>query len=376
MKGSSVKRKVTMRVALLLALVVCAGTGAWAADYANTYQKSFDWLAGQQAADGSFGAKDVVKVGVTGLLLQAWAAAPDAVREANASFLPKMQKAADWLAGQQQSDGSLCVSPENQNYSTSISVQALAGFDRQKYAPVIAKAVVYLKSLQATAARKFDKTKHNTYGGFGYGSSLRPDLSNTWFALGALKSGGVPDNDPVWADAVVFIKRCQNSSEVSDQKFAGEDGGAMYLPGDSPAGKEKDAAGKEIFKSMGSMTAAMLCSYLWCGEAPTEKPTELAAKWLEKNFNVKANTGHQKEGQMALYYYYRALAMALTAYGKEEFGGHKWKSELGAEIVRLQKPEGFWLNEVARFSENDPLVCTGYALHVLGLCARGEKPGK
>lgn len=363
------KQIMIARAALLVALLwgaVCAQ----AADYADTYKKAFDWLAGQQEADGSFGKKDTVKAGATALIIQAWAAAPDAVREANAAFLPKVQKAADWLAGQQISDGSIAVSPENQNYSTSLAVQALAGFNREKYAPVIAKAVAYIKGLQATAARKFDKDKHTTFGGFGYGSSLRTDLSNTFFALGALKSGGVADNDPVWADALVFIKRCQNSSEISDQKYAGEDGGAMYLPGDSPAGKEKDANGKEVYKSMGSMTAAMLCSYLWSGQGQTEKPVELAAKWLQTNFSVKTNPGHQKGGQMALFYYYRALAMALTAYGRDDFGGHKWKDELGAELKGIQKPEGFWINEVARFSENDPVICTGYALHVLGLCAR------
>lgn len=354
--------------AVAFCLAMPAARAVSDADYAQGWKQALAWLAPQQADDGSFGQKDAVKTGATALILEAWAAAPASVREANADFADRMRAAADWLASHQDTDGAIAVSPENRNYSTSLAVRALAGYDRERYAPVIAKAVAYLSGLQANAERRYDKTKHTTFGGFGYGSSLRPDLSNTFFALGALHAAGVPAADPVWADALVFIRRCQNSSEVNDQPYAGEDGGAMYLPGDKLAGTDAGADGKEHPRSMGSMTAAMLAAYLWCGQKPDSKEVDLSSKWLRKNFSVTENPGHLQEGQMALYYYYRALAVALAASGQADFGGHDWRGELAAQLLAAQRPDGTWANGVARFGENDPLLCTGYALCALALC--------
>lgn len=358
------------RIMGVVALALLLVTPALAQDDAavESFNKGLVWLATQQQEDGAFGTKKGARVGYSALVIQAWNAAPQRVKAQNADFSGRVDKAALWLAGQQQPEGFIADGPEYHNYSTSLAVEALAGYDRARFEPVISKAAAYLRELQATGARRFDKDKHVTFGGFGYGSTLRPDLSNTWFALSALKAAGVEESDPVWSDAVIYIKRCQNSSEVNDQPYAGDDGGAMYLPNDSTAGTMTSRDGRTVNKSFGSMTAAMLSSYLICGEAPDSLPVSLAAKWLADNFSVTENPNHNKEGQQALYYYYRTLSAALTQYGKDDFFGKDWKKLLSAQIMSLQMPEGFWVNKESRFNENDPVLCTTYALIALGRC--------
>lgn len=354
----------------LLALLTSCTLHIFAADYNSTWDKSLKWLTTQANPDGSFGKYKGAKVGYSGLILQAWANAPQSVKKANPVFAAIMQKNADWIAAKQNpTEGYIADGPQYHNYSTAIAVAALADYDEKKYAPLIKKGVAYLKRLQADETRNFDPKKHITYGGFGYGSTLRPDLSNTWFALSAIKSAG-GNNKQVFKKAIVFIQRCQNSTEINDQAYATNDGGAMYLPGDSAAGNETSRSGKKTHKSFGSMTAAMLSSYLTCGLSKDSKQVALAAKWLGEHFSVTANPNHQKNGQQALYYYYRALATALTQYGESDFFGHKWKQGLARELRKKQSPEGFWQNKESRFSENDPVLCTAYALYALGECSK------
>ncbi len=345
--------------------------GANAAEYEQNWNSALKWLATQSNPDASFLQKKGARVGFSCLVLQAWNNAPTDVKKANPEFAALMSKTANYIASQQNPEyGYIADGPEYHNYSTALAVKALAQFDAKKYSELIKKAVVYLKQLQANSSRKFDPNKHITFGGFGYGSTLRPDLSNTWFALSALSAAGVPSSDAVFQNAIIFVKRCQNSTEVNDQPYAGTDGGSMYLPGNSAAGKEKARDGKTIHKSYGSMTSAMLSSYLYCGLKKDAKPVQLASKWLGNNFSVTANPGHQKEGQQALFYYYRALSTALSQYGAENFYGHDWKKDLAGELVKTQTKEGYWVNKEARFSENDPVLCTAYALYSLGLCEK------
>src|SRR5262249_43913115 len=83
------------------------------------------------------------------------------------------------------------------NYKTSINVMALVAANKDnKYKTTIANATKYLKEYQWDEAR--GKEKDSDYcGGAGYaGDKSRPDLSNTAFFLEALKTAGVPQDDP------------------------------------------------------------------------------------------------------------------------------------------------------------------------------------
>ena len=77
-------------------------------------------------------------------------------------------------------------------------------------------------------------------------------------------------------------------------------------------------------------------------------------------------TKDMKEGRH--YYFYDIMARALSASGVEDVGGHRWKEELAARLVSLQRPDGSWCNDNNRFWEGDPVLCTSFAMLALELC--------
>ena len=69
------------------------------------------------------------------------------------------------------------------------------------------------------------------YGGAGYGSASRPDLSNTSFLIDALHAVGRGEDDPAIQKALIFVSRCQNlESKDNTSPFAAKvnDGGFYY----------------------------------------------------------------------------------------------------------------------------------------------------
>src|SRR6185295_18206658 len=94
----------------------------------------------------------------------------------------------------------------------------------------IGDASAFLKKLQWDE-EEGKNPKNDFYGGAGYDSSSRPDLSNTQFFLDALKAAGVPKTDPAYKKALIFVSRCQNlKGEHNDQPWAEKinDGSFIY----------------------------------------------------------------------------------------------------------------------------------------------------
>src|SRR6516165_8724063 len=81
-----------------------------------------------------------------------------------------------------------------QNYVTCVNVLALTAADRDSYKAVVNDAAKFLKHLQWDEANG-KKPGDDFYGGAGYDSNQRPDLSNTQFFLDALVAAGVPKDD-------------------------------------------------------------------------------------------------------------------------------------------------------------------------------------
>src|SRR5207249_6232891 len=112
------------------------------------------------------------------------------------------------------------------------------------------------------------KTRNDDfYGGAGYDSQSRPDLSNTQFFLDALKSAGVPADDPALKKALVFVSRCQNlKGEHNDQPWAAKinDGSFIYS---AAGGRQTKAEGTrdQGLSGYGSMTYAGIKSMIYCG---------------------------------------------------------------------------------------------------------------
>src|SRR5262245_5337991 len=132
-----------------------------------------------------------------------------------------------------------------QNYVTSINVMALQAANRaDKYKAVIGDAVGFLKKLQWDEGEG-KNPGDDFFGGAGYDSKSRPDLSNTQFFLDALKSAGVGADDPALKKAMVFVSRCQNlKGEHNDRPWAGkiDDGSFIYTASSGGVTKVVDKA--------------------------------------------------------------------------------------------------------------------------------------
>ena len=99
-----------------------------------------------------------------------------------------------------------------------------------KYDDLVKNAEKYIKEVQWDAGEGHDESSMY-YGGAGYGSHSRPDLSNTSFMIDTLKELGTSEDDAAIQRALVFVSRCQNlKSKYNDSEFADKnpDGGFYY----------------------------------------------------------------------------------------------------------------------------------------------------
>jgi squalene-hopene/tetraprenyl-beta-curcumene cyclase len=299
-----------------------------------------------------------------------------------------IQKAIDlglaWLASLQKENGSI-HDGEMANYVTCSSVLALARSKKPEYAPVIAKARDFLVALQADEAEGYSPD-HPFYGGNSYGNEERPDLSNVQMALEALSASGLEKGNEAYKRALIFLSRCQNRSESNTLSYdagggtvivASDDGGATYAPGDSKAGTVELANGKKVARSYGSMTYALLKSFIFAGLPKDDPRMQACWEWLKKNYTLDVNPGFETSkdptaSYQGLFYYFHTMAKALDLYGEETIvdaqgQSHSWRAELCGRLVAMQRKEdGSWKNEnSSRWWEGNPVLATSYALVTL-----------
>jgi squalene-hopene/tetraprenyl-beta-curcumene cyclase len=341
-----------------------------AKQYQQMVAKAIDFLATTgQAPDGSYSASasPAVTALVTAGILRAGRTPDD----------PLVAKSLKFLEGFVQPDGGIYTpTSTHRNYETSIAMVCFAEANRDgRYKDLLAKAEGFVKGLQWDENEGHDRSSVN-FGGAGYGSKKRPDLSNTSFLIDALRAAGKGPDDPALQKALVFVSRCQNlESEHNTTPFAAkvEDGGFYYTPaagGSSMAG-ETDAGG---LRSYGSMTYAGLKSMIFAGVGPDDPRVKAAFDWAQKHYSLAENPGM---GEAGLYYYYHTFAKALDALGADQIkdatgAEHDWRSELLGELAKRQRPDGAWVNSTTRWMEGDPNLVTGYALLTLSYL----KPGK
>lgn len=263
-----------------------------------------------------------------------------------------------------------------QNYVTCVNVMALAAAKRdEKYKPVIGNAAAFLKKLQWDDSEG-KKPDDDFFGGAGYDSKSRPDLSNTQFFLDALKDAGVPADDEAYKKALVFVSRCQNlKTEHNDRTWAGKinDGSFIYSAAGGGSTKTSDDPNAPL-TGYGSMTYAGVKSMIYAGVGKDDPRVKAALDWLRKNYTVEANAGMPPQfAHRGLYYYYHTMAKTLDLLGEDQFTDakgvkHDWRADLFAAIAKRQKPDGSWVNETDRWLEGDPNLVTGYALMALSHC--------
>lgn len=334
--------------------------------YEEAVNKAIEYLRAKgQAEDGSFSSAGgpAVTALVTAAVLQNGRTVQD----------PLVSKALTYLQGYVQPDGGI-YKPESRhrNYETCVALMCFGAANGDgRYNALVKKAEDFLTKGQWDEAENVQPS-NIAYGGAGYGTAERPDLSNTHFLLDALKAAGAGSDDEAFKRALVFVSRCQNlESEHNTTEFPAKnpDGGFYY----TPAGGGRSMAGNTDnggLRSYGSMTYAGLKSLLYCGVSADDPRVKAAAAWAEKHYTLDANPGM---GDAGLYYYYHVFAKAQAALKSptvtdSEGKTHDWRKELVAALATRQKPDGSWVNENARWMEGDPNLVTGYALLALSYC--------
>jgi squalene-hopene/tetraprenyl-beta-curcumene cyclase len=367
-------------LALLLVAAVAALPGP-AAEPAKRDAKEWDrvvdkavtYLKEHQGADGAWSedkSPGVTGIALTGMLGCGKVTAKDPTAEKALKYIESLiNRKEGHIAGKDPK-------VQLKNYVTCVNVMALQAADRDSYKQVVDDAVKFLKKLQWDEDEGKDP-KDDFYGGAGYDSKSRPDLSNTQFFIDSLVAAGVSKNDPALKKALIFVRRCQNfKGEGSDQPWQDKknDGTFIYSPAAGGATKVQDQPDPDGgLPGYGSMTYAGIKSMIYCGVDKNDERVKRAFEWIKKNYSVEKNPGMPDvRARWGLFYYYHTMAKTLEVMGVDEVETpdgqkHDWRADITAALAKLQKPDGSWANN-DHWMESDPNLVTGYALMALSHC--------
>lgn len=226
-------------------------------------------------------------------------------------------------------------------YNTSIALSMIAKVDSDECRAAIKPAQEFIKASQWGAPAPVGvggasgkeapivvDEKNPNFGGWGYGSHGRPDISNTSFAIQALHDSELSREDPAFKRALVFLQRLQMDGKVNDQPYAkgSKQGGFVYAAGDDMATSGQgssnssgmieetmdDGTNVSRLRCYGSVTYSGFKSYIYAGLTMNDPRVQAALKWMQTHYTAIENPGMGING-----YYYNALAMsrALGATG-------------------------------------------------------------
>jgi squalene-hopene/tetraprenyl-beta-curcumene cyclase len=315
-----------------------------------------------QAADGSFSssAGPAVTALVVSALVKSGSPVDDAV----------VRRGLDHVLSFRRDTGGIHTEDSPiANYETAIALLALLACNKDgRHDAAVEAAEAFLKGIQWDESEGLAPADVN-YGGAGYGKKGRPDLSNTAFLVEALRGAGTEADDAAIQRALVFVSRSQNLPGPHNELPFPEknpDGGFYYTPangGESMAGGTPGGG----LRSYASMTYAGLKSMIFAGLGKDDPRVKAALEWLAKHYTFDENPGM---GDSGLYYYYHTMGKALDVLGEETFTDatgkeHRWREELAAALVARQREDGSWVNDNARWMEDDPNLVTAYALLAL-----------
>jgi squalene-hopene/tetraprenyl-beta-curcumene cyclase len=386
-----------LRCAAGVVLALCAGFSSLSAaetktttatrdfSFANEVEHSLSrgltWLQANQNSNGWWSTPD--QPAVTALALTAFKGDPKKRYQTTEPVW--LKRGYEFLLASVQPDGGIHRS-NLVTYNTSISMMALLAANKVEYDPVILKARGFLVGLQRDFGAK-GKLDDVFDGGIGYGSKYEhSDMGNTLAAIEALyysKRLGEDKNladaqDLNWAAAIQFLQNCQNLPAYNKQKWASDDvknkGGFVYYPGHSMAGGETNATtGRIALRSYGSISYGGMLSYIYASLKRDDPRVVAVFDWLRANYTLEENPGMGPQG---LYYYLHTMTKALTIYGVDELelkDGRKlnWRKEVAMRLLNLQRQDGAWLNDNARWWEKDLALVTSYAVLSLEMIWRG-----
>jgi squalene-hopene/tetraprenyl-beta-curcumene cyclase len=308
---------------------------------------------------------------------------------------PAMDRAARWLLSLRQADGGVYdrILP---SYNTSIALAALARMGTPEVEPAIVPLQRFLRGLQYAQTARVEPgggevqivgPAHPFYGGVGYGTHGRPDLSNLGLMLEAMRDSGVPGDDEVFRRAIVFLQRTQMLDGVNDMPYArgSSQGGFIYSTGTSrdEAGMGQSMSLEPIeetlddgtrvsrLRAYGSMTYVGFKSYLYADLAPDDPRVAAAYDWISRHYTLDENPGLGTDG---MYYYFVAFARALHARGDPAIevvmpdgsrAVRDWGNDLVDRLSGLQEPDGSFRVLDDRWMESNPVLITAYGLIAL-----------
>jgi squalene-hopene/tetraprenyl-beta-curcumene cyclase len=342
-------------------------------EWNQTVDRAIAFLRSTQGEDGSWSGKrspGVTGIVLTGVLQTGRLGTKDPMAAKGLKFVESLvNPQAGHIAGK---------NPRVQlkNYVTCVNVMALVAADRDTYRSVVGNAAKFLKQLQWDEGEGKSKDS-DFFGGAGYDSKSRPDLSNTQFFLDALVDAGIPKDDPALQKALVFVSRCQNLKGENDKRPWGgkiNDGSFIYSAANGGSTKVIDKPEDGALPGYGSMTYAGIKSMIYCGVPKNDERMKKALAWIEKHYTLDSNPGMPKlRSQWGLYYYYHTMAKCLDVMGVDTITDakgqkHDWRAEITQALAKRQRSDGSWLNEQDHWMEGDPNIVTGYALMALSHC--------
>ena len=346
-------------------------------------RRGLDWLKSVQKENGAWSNESYPAM--TALPLWAFA------RSDHPDKAAVCAKAADFVAGFAQEDGGIYKPATGgrgsgglSTYNTAVSMIALHGYDRVKYADLILEARKFMAESQLVGDSA-------GAGGFGYNHTApggirgllmkltgrsRADLSNTAWALHAMRvtqdeedmRPGEQKVDVKWQAALDYLEALQNSDKDDTAHY----GGFGYERGGSRGGThESEKDGTVRLNGYGSMTYAGLESMIYADVDRTDPRVRSAVAWAARHWSVDENPGM---GQKGLFYYFNIMSKALSLYGADKLESPDgksvpWKKELVEKLTAVQREDGSWVNEDNQFWEGDPVLVTSYAVLALEYAA-------
>ena len=341
--------------------------------------RGIEFLKSTQAPDGSFSKH--LGPGLTALA--ATAMLSNGIEKSDKS----VRSALDYLKTQIKASGGIHAEDSlYRSYETCIAILCLTEANQDgEFTETIEAADAYVRSLQWGPETETDPDDP-AYGGFGYGTHRRPDLSNTAYAIEALRAAGAKGDDEAIQRAIIFVSRTQNmQSQFNNTEAADKigDKGFYYTPADTPGLVDSEnrfgssQAGKTEtggLRSYGSMTYAGLKSLLYAGVTKEDIRVQGAVEWIKRNYTLEHNPGMEFAGPKkeldGLFYYYQVFGKALDALGVDKLEDtdgveHQWRAGLIEKLAELQQADGSWINQSARWMEDNQHLVTSYVLLAL-----------
>ena len=387
-----------MRLILVLAVILAASVPAGAIDQSHADKgqqmaaRATVYLRSVQDESGGWAVRERGSQlpAITALVLKGMLLEPGIEPGDDA-----LARGADWMLSFRTDDGGIHdgMLP---SYNTSVCLSTLALLDTDAARRAIGPAQLLLGGLQYSessieAGDSAGSTmqvppEHPYYGGVGYGSHSRPDLSNLQLMLQGLHDSGVSPDDPAFKRALMFLQRTQMLDSVNDMAYAdgSSQGGFIYSTGPDSvhvgAGESKagmieetldDGTSISRLRAYGSITYAGFKSYIYA-DLPRDDPrVEAALGWIGRHYTLDENPGL---GDAGLYYYFVTFATALDAWDEPQIetsdGPRDWGNDLIDRLGGLQNEDGSFRPVDDRWMEGDQTLVTAYALialqHALG----------